>query len=445
MSVAARSDPACPGMTCRCGARQPRDELTDLLPRGAFLAVLEEALRRPGPGACLMLLDLDRFKAVNDSLGHPAGDAVLRAAASRIRQAVRSGDVVGRLGGDEFAVLLAAPMDGRAARRLGARLVEQLGRPYPLRGQVAHIGASVGAALAGPVGQGAEAGAEALMAQADLALYAAKAAGRGCTRVFGPAMRAATDALLALRRDLAEALPRGQFSLFYQPLLNIAQHRIEGFEGLLRWTHPTQGLVPAGRFMPLAGQLGLMPAIGEWALRAGCAEAARWPDQQRLSLNVSPCQFRDGGFPALVGRVLAQTGLAPGRLELGLPETALLLAGETGLVRQMQALRGLGVALALDDFGTGHASLAQLRGLPVQRLKIDPSLAGDAAMLRAVLGLSCVLGFETTAEGVETPAQLALLRQHGCTAAQGQLISRPLPVAQLWTVSPPPIRAAMAA
>ena len=404
------------------------------------MAGMEEGLRQAGPGVCLVLLDLDRFKAVNDQFGHPVGDALLRAAAARITHAVREGDLVGRLGGDEFAVLLAAPIGARSARRLGARLVEQLSRPYLVEGQVAHVGASVGAAVAGPMGQAAST----LMAQADLALYAAKAAGRGCVRLFGPAMRAATEAMLAMRIDLAAALGRNEFSLFYQPLLNIAQNRIDGFEGLMRWTHPVQGLVAPVRFLPMAEQMGLMPEIGEWVLRAGCAEAMRWPAAQRLALNVSASQFRDGRFPALVGQILAETGLQPGRLELELPEAALMLAGETGLVAQLEALRALGVALALDDFGTGHASLAQLRGLPVQRLKIDSRFAGDAAMLRAVLGISGVLGFETTAEGVETADQLAMLREHGCEVAQGHLISRPLPVAQLWTVSPPP-RARVAA
>ena len=431
MSLAARSDRTANPCTVCNG--QPKDDLTGLLPRGAFMAAMAEALRRPAAGICLLLVDLDRFKAVNDSLGHPVGDALLRAAAARIGRAVRAGDVVGRLGGDEFAVLLAAPVDGQTARRLGARLVKQLSRPYLVGGLVAQIGASIGTALVGPMGQDADA----LLAQADLALYAAKAAGRGCAKLFGPAMRASTEAVLALRLDLRQALERQEFSLFYQPLLNIAQNRIEGFEGLLRWHHPVRGLVAPRRFIPLAEQLGLMPAIGAWALRAGCAEATRWPEGQRLALNVSASQFHDGRFPALVAQVLAETGLAPARLELELPEAALVLAGETALLRQMRALRGLGIGLALDDFGTGHASLTQLRGMPVQRLKIDPSLAGDTAMLRAVLGISGVLGFATTAEGVETPAHLALLREHGCTEAQGQLISQPLPVAQLWTVSPP--------
>lgn len=436
MSLTARNArPPRAALTCRCGGWQPKDDLTGLLPRGAFMAELEDALRRTGPGACLMMLDLDRFKAVNDSFGHPVGDALLRAVAARITHAVRAGDVVGRLGGDEFAVLLAPPVEGRSARRLGARLIEQLSRPYLVQGQVVHIGASIGAALAGAVGQDAQA----LLGQADLALYAAKSAGRGCVKLFGPAMRAATEATLALRIDLREALACQQFSLFYQPLLNLPENRIEGFEGVLRWNHPTQGLIPASRFLPMAEQQGLMPAIGEWALREGCTEAVRWPAGQRLALNVSASQFRDGTMPELVAAVLRDTGLPPTRLELELPEPALMLAGETGLLRQMKALRDMGVRLALDDFGTGHASLAQLRGLPVQRLKLDPSFASDPAMLRAVLGIGDVLGFETTAEGVETVAQLALLRQHGCAAAQGQLISRPLPVAQLWTVSPPPV------
>lgn len=433
MSLAARSAPTVPCSQC---ARQPKDDLTGLLPRGVFMVALAEALRRPGPGAWLLMLDLDRFKAVNDSFGHPVGDALLQAAAARIVRAVRAGDLVGRLGGDEFALLLASPIDARAARRLGARLIEQVSRPYLLEGRIAHIGASVGAALAGPVGQSAEA----LLASADLALYAAKAAGRGCARIFGPAMQAATEVELALRIDLQAALARGEFDLLYQPLLGVAQNRIEGFEALLRWAHPTQGLITPSRFIPMAEQLGLMPRIGEWALRNGCAEAARWPAGQRLAVNVTASQFRDGRFPALVGQVLAQTGLEPARLELELSETALMLAAGTGLLDQMQALRALGVGLALDDFGTGQASLAQLLELPVQRLKIDPSFAGEAVMLRAVLGLSGALGFKTTAHGVATPAQLALLREQGCTSAQGELISRPLPVQQLWTASPPPPR-----
>ena len=431
MSLTARTGRAA-SRCARC-AWEPKDDLTGLLPRGAFMAAMEAALRQTGPGFCLLMLDLDRFKAVNDQLGHAAGDALLRHVAARLTRAVRGGDVVGRLGGDEFALLLAAPMDGRSARRMGQRLVEHLSKPYLVEGHVAHVGASVGAVLAGPMGQAADA----LLAQADMALYAAKAAGRGCVRLYGPAMQAATQAVMSLRADLKPALTRGEFALSYQPLLNIPLNRIDGFEGLLRWNHPTQGQIAPVRFLPLAEQLGIMPEIGAWALRAGCAEAARWPAGQRLALNVSTSQFRDGRFPALVAQVLKETGLEPVRLELELPERALMLAAETGLVRQMEALRALGVGLALDDFGTGHASLTQLRDLPVQRLKIDGSFAGDAHMLRAVLSLGNVLGFETTAEGVETQAQLESLRAHGCDAAQGHLISRPLPEAELWSVAPP--------
>lgn len=429
MHAAARSQRA--EMRCSGCTSQPTDDLTGLLPRGAFM----QALSLSGPGVCLLMLDLDRFKAVNDQLGHAAGDALLRHAAARLAGAVRAGDLVARLGGDEFALLLAAPIDARAARRLARRLVDLLSQPYAIDGRLAHVGASVGAALAGEEGQAADA----LLAQADMALYAAKAAGRGCARLFGQAMRAATDAALALRVDLMQALPRGELALYYQPLLNVAENRIEGFEALPRWNHPTQGLVAPVRFLPLAEQLGLMPAIGEWALRQGCAEAMQWRDGQRLSLGVSAGQFRNGRFPAMVAQVLAEIGLDPARLELDVPERALAQATETGLLRQMEALRSLGVSLALDEFGTGHSSLAQLSGLPVQRLKIAHSFAGDRNMLRAVLGLGGALGLQTMAEGVENAAQLALVREQGCTGAQGLWISRPLPHGQLWSVSAPPL------
>lgn len=406
-------------------APPPTDDLTGLAGRGAFLAALDAALdrsaREGGAPPVLFLLDLDRFKSVNDILGHLVGDAVLRAAAQRIRGALRRGDLAGRIGGDEFAVLLAAPAPEGEVSGIARRLVDLVGRPFLVEGQVAQIGLSVGIAAAAPGLEASE-----LMKRADLALYAAKARGRGRFAVFEPAMQRAAEERAALVAGLRAALPLGQFRLAYLPLLDITSGAIVAVEALLRWERPGEGPVSPARFIPLAEELGLMPAIGAWVLRTACADAMSWERPLGVSVNVSPTQLADGRLPELVARVLAETGLPPGRLELEVTESALLEAAGGAPMEQFRALRALGVHLALDDFGTGYSSLSRLKDLPFRRVKLDRSFAGDPAMMRAAVGVGRALGLATTAEGIEEPEQLAAARDEGCAQAQGFLISTPL-------------------
>ena len=372
-------------------------------------------------GPALLLLDLDRFKLVNDSLGHPAGDALLQAAARRLRAAVRRGDLCARLGGDEFAVVLAAPARREEAEALGARLVELLSRPYLVDGQVALVGASIGIALAPEDASDLDG----LIASADLALYAAKGAGRGTVRRFEPAMRARATERRRLEQELRAALPLGQLELHYQPQIALADMRLTGFEALLRWRHPERGLVPPDVFLPLAAETGLLPALGAWVLRQACAAAARWPDPLSVAVNVTPLELEAGTvLPAATG-ALAESGLPARRLEIEVTESALMHPTAAALA-QLDGLRAMGVQVSIDDFGTGFSSLTRLRSFPFDRIKIDRSFAGDGEVLRAVAGLGAALGMRTTAEGVETEDQLARIRDGGCTDAQGYLIGRPV-------------------
>ena len=407
---------------------QPVDALTGLADRRGFRAGLAEMLdgtpRAAGPA--LLMVDLDRFKPVNDLLGHPAGDALLQTAARRLKASVRAGDLCARLGGDEFAVLLAPPASAEQAAALGARLVEMLSRPYLIDGQVALIGASVGIALAPEDATGADA----LISCADLALYAAKGAGRGTTRRFEAAMRKRAEERRTLEQELRAALPLGQLELHYQPQVTLADNRLSGFEALLRWRHPVRGLLRPDHFLALAAEAGLMPAFGTWVLREACATAAQWPLPLRVAVNVAPVELESGTLRRSVVNALAESGLPPGQLELEITETALLQP--TALVlAQLNELRAVGVHISLDDFGTGFSSLTQLRRFPFDRVKIDRSFADDVAVLRAVAGLGSALGMRTTAEGVETDGQLAQIRDGGCTDAQGYLLGRPMPDSEI--------------
>jgi len=403
------------------------DELTGLADRRSFTAALDEAVAAYGaglaPAPILVLLDLDRFKAVNDAYGHQAGDALLRSAAGRMRAGVRQGDMVGRLGGDEFAILLPPPAGLAEATALGERLIGLLSRPFLVEGSVAQVGASMGIATLQEA-QGASS--RQLLRHADLALYAAKRAGRGRAAWFQPQMQEAAENRMQLEAELRAALPLGEFALFYQPLLSIAADRVLGFEALLRWQHPRRGMVSPAVFIGAIEEIGLMPAVGAWALRAGCRQAMEWPEPMSLSVNVSPTQLIAGDLPELVSAVLRETGLPAGRLELEVTESALVDAGNSDVVRQFTALRALGVQLALDDFGTGYASLSQLRKLPFSRMKLDRSFANDASMMQAALGIGRALGLGTTVEGIEQVSQLAKVRSAGCDMAQGYLIGRPL-------------------
>jgi diguanylate cyclase (GGDEF)-like protein len=415
-------------------------------------AAVAAAARRAGPedgggtaatSAAVLCLDLDRFKAVNDTLGHAVGDALLRAVAGRLGSAVRETDTVARLGGDEFAILLApapagrTPGGGGAAAVLAERLVDLLGRAYLVEGHLVNIGASVGIATLG--GDGA-ADPDRALNEADLALYRAKAEGRGTFRLFEPGMSARAQARRTLELDLRRALALRELELHYQPQTNLATGRISGFEALLRWRHPARGLVPPADFVPLAEEIGLIVSFGEWVLRAACREAARWPGDLSLAVNLSPVQFASPNLVAAVTSALAASGLAgpPARARDHRERAA---GGERGGPGHPAPAARAGARIAMDDFGTGYSSLSYLRSFPFDKIKIDRSFvrglsggggAGDcAAIVRAIAGLGASFGMATTAEGVETEEQLRQVRDGGCTEVQGYLVSRPVPAGEI--------------
>ncbi|CAO4174873.1 Bifunctional diguanylate cyclase/phosphodiesterase [Methylorubrum populi] len=394
-------------------------------------AALAEAARTGAPLAVLML-DLDRFKAVNDTLGHPVGDALLRKVAERLHKATRRGDVVARLGGDEFAILQAGAEQPQAAETLARRLVDLVGRTYVVEGHMLNVGVSVGIAIAPADGQDADD----LLKHADLALYRAKAEGRATYRFFEPAMNVQMQARRSLEIDLRRALALRQFTLAFQPQIRLETGEVVGFEALLRWTHPERGPVSPALFIPLAEEIGVIVGIGEWALRAACREAAGWAQPASVAVNLSPVQFRGGKLVETVMNVLAQTGLDPARLELEITEGA-LLENTDDVLAVLNGLRALGVKISMDDFGTGYSSLSYLQKFPFDKIKIDQSfvrgMEGNAecgAIVRAIARLGASLGMRTTAEGVETTSQLDAIRAEGCTEVQGYLTGRPMPAAQ---------------
>ncbi len=412
------------------------DALTGLPNRLLFHERLEEALeqqRRRGDGLALLCLDLDHFKQVNDTLGHPAGDTLLKAVAERLRECVREGDVVARLGGDEFAVLQCGANQPEHARELAQRIVGALGALYDLDGHRAVVGASVGIAIATPDLSSADM----LLMSADMALYQAKANGRGTYFFFEAIMNEQIQARRAIELDLREALGRGEFEVFYQPLFHLQAQRASGFEALLRWRHPERGLVSPAQFIPLAEELGLIVPIGEWVMAQACADAVTWPEDVKVAVNLSPVQFHSLGLVEAVRRALDGSGLPAHRLELEITESALLQDSEAVLAT-LHELRALGLRTALDDFGTGYSSLSYLRSFPFDKLKIDQSFVREMAhrpdcraIVTSVLGLARELGMATTAEGVETEEQLEQLRKAGCTEVQGFLFDRPRPVADI--------------
>ena len=414
----------------RAGAATHRDELTGLVSRKEIesrLSTLLTTLKRDGGEAALLCLDLDRFKPVNDTLGHSIGDTLLRMVAQRLRSVVREADVVARLGGDEFAILQVGGHQPQAADALARRLVELLGRAYITQGHMINVGASVGIALI-PC-DGTDAGV--VMRNADLALYKAKADGRGTHRLFELEMDRQMQVRRGLEVDLRRAVALRQLELAYQPQTNLSDGRLMGFEALLRWNHPRHGVVPPGAFIPLAEEVGLIVPIGAWVLRAACAEAATWPGDLSVAVNLSAVQFRDPRLVETVSAALSVSGLPPERLELEITEGA-LLEDTNSVLTALNAMRAQGVRVSMDDFGTGYSSLSYLQRFPFDRIKIDQSFVRNmvghdsAAIIRAVAGLGASLGMSTVAEGVETRDQLDRIRAEGCTAAQGYLISRPL-------------------
>ncbi len=408
------------------------DGLTGLANRQRMRISLEKTLaQNAGPyrTTSLFLMDLDRFKAVNDTLGHQAGDALLKQVAQRLQRGVGDAGLVGRLGGDEFQIVLPG-IDGRdTLSALARELIASLSQPYFISGTAVTIGCSIGVAIAPEDGDTSET----LVRNADLALYAAKADGRGVHRFYSDDMLTGARTRKLLEDDLRAAVSEGAFHLCYQPVVSTRTTRIVGYEALIRWKHPTRGLVSPADFIPVAEECGLIEAIGEWVLRTACIEAARWPDTIRVAVNVSPIQFANPALPALVTNALAQSGIAPGRLELEITEGVFL--DETRSSEQMfKALKGVGVRLALDDFGTGYSSLGYLRNAPFDKIKIDQSFVKgaaepgnrNAAIIKAIVTLADTLGMETTAEGVEIQDEIDLVRDLGCSHIQGYVYGRPV-------------------
>ncbi|WP_174297963.1 putative bifunctional diguanylate cyclase/phosphodiesterase [Sphingomonas bacterium] len=413
------------------------DGLTGLANRQRMRVSLDKTLApQAGPyrATALFLLDLDRFKAVNDTLGHQAGDELLKQAAQRLQRCVGEsglpGGLCGRLGGDEFQVLLPGIDAREALADLARTIIASLSQPYHVASQSVTIGCSIGIAIA----PRQDSDAEALIRSADLALYAAKGDGRGVHRFYSDDMLAGAQSRRLLEDDLRHAVATGAFHLAYQPVVATADARVVGYEALLRWDHPTRGAISPALFVPAAEECGLIGAIGEWVLRTACAEAAAWPGDVRVAVNVSPIQFASPALPALVASALASTQLAPARLELEITE-GVFLDQTRSSDAMFAALKGLGVRLALDDFGTGYSSLGYLRTAPFDKIKIDQSFvrgaaqAGsrNAAIIKAIVTLADTLGMETTAEGVEIQDEIDLVRSLGCSHIQGWVYGKAVP------------------
>jgi diguanylate cyclase (GGDEF)-like protein len=407
------------------------DALTKLPNRVLFQERLEQALTQAerGTGFALLWLDLDRFKAINDVLGHPIGDSLLCAVSGRLQELLRASDTVARLGGDEFAILqvgVAAPAD---ATVLARRILQVISQPYELDGHQVVIDASIGIALAPAGGSAHLVG---LMKDADLALYRAKQDGRGTWRFFEPAMDASAKARHQMEQDLRGALALGQLELHYQPMVCSQSRIVAGFETLLRWRHPTRGLVPPGEFISVAEETGIIAQIGAWVLHHACLEAATWPEHLRVAVNLSTVQFRDRTLLGTVVDSLRTSGIRPRRLELEITESV-PLQNDQATLSTLHALRALGIRIALDDFGTGYSSLSYLRSFPFDTIKIDQSFVRElesrddcVAIVKAIAALCNTMNRNSTAEGIETEEQFAMLAAAGCTEIQGYLISRPV-------------------
>ena len=410
------------------------DTLTGLPNRSMFRERLDNALEDSAAAPlAIFSLDLDRFKAVNDTWGHPAGDWLLKSVADRLQRCLRNEtDVVARFGGDEFVIIQFHFKGLAEVEKLAKRIVEVIAKPFRDKNREMHVGITLGIAVFPDDGKDADT----LLKNADTALYRAKSEGRNLYRFFEPGMDATVQARRALEADLDTALPRQEFDLDFQPIMNIESREIVGAEALMRWHSPTRGTVAPDNFIAVAEETGLIVPLGEWALRKACATAASWPPGLRIAVNVSAVQLKSGGFARSVISALAFSGVPASRLELEITETVLMDESET-VLRTLRQLRGLGIRIALDDFGTGYSSLGYLRRFPVDKIKIDRSFIRDihnrdtAAIVRTIIGLGAELGITVTAEGVETEMQLDMLRDNGCVEAQGYLIGVPSKAADI--------------
>ncbi|MBR0949322.1 putative bifunctional diguanylate cyclase/phosphodiesterase [Bradyrhizobium canariense] len=408
------------------------DALTDLANRALLGQRLKQALEQGGMFA-VHHIDLDKFKAVNDTLGHQAGDILLQDVSRRLKQLARDSDTIARMGGDEFVILQTPISDSSEADLLAREVVSTLSAPFGLDGHQTIAGASIGIAVA--PGHGSTP--EQLLHNADLALYRAKSDGRGMHCFFEPAMDEEAQSRRALEQDLRNGIVAGEFELHYQPVVKTDGREISGFEALIRWRHPRRGLVAPNSFIPLAEEIGLIVPIGEWVIRQACATASRWPGHLHVAVNISAVQFRQPGLMEVIVGALAASGLDPRRLEIEITESV-LLQDRNGTLTTLHQLRALGIKVAMDDFGTGYSSLTYLQCFPFDKIKIDRSFvsgvendAGSLSIVRAVAALARGMGMTTTAEGVETEEQRDRIAAEGCTEMQGYLFSRPLPAAEI--------------
>jgi diguanylate cyclase (GGDEF)-like protein len=416
----------------RAGHMALHDALTGLPNRVFLNERLEHALSFGDTDSLVAtyILDLDQFKHVNDTLGHPTGDKLLKMVADRLQLILRGMDTVARMGGDEFALVLVDTDQESDIEAVARRIIKVVSEPYDINGRQIVIGTSVGIAIGRP-SQGLLP--DQLIRNADVALYKAKREGRGTFSLFQPEMDALVKARGALEYDLRRALPGGEFELYYQPLIDLADNHISGFEALIRWRHPENGMVQPGVFLPLAEEIGLILPIGEWVVREACTMAAQWPGTLKVAVNISPAHFCDTTLVQTVMDALATSGLAPNRLELEITETN-LLQNSAATLSALHQLRDIGVRIAMDDFGTGYSSLSYLQSFPFDKIKIDRSFvekitedANSLNIVRAVAALAKGLGMASTAEGVETVEQLTRIKAEGYTEIQGYLVSRPLP------------------
>jgi diguanylate cyclase (GGDEF)-like protein/PAS domain S-box-containing protein len=407
------------------------DSLTGLANRFQMAQTLEKLLEAPNESdrqCTVFLLDLDRFKQVNDTLGHPAGDILLKQVAQRLLRVIGERGVVGRLGGDEFQIVFAGTQDRGDLANLAHRVIESLSQPYSIEGNQVVIGTSVGIARAPDDGSSSES----IMRNADLALYAAKDAGRGCYRFYAIDLHARAEEKRQLEQDLRDAIHAGALELYYQPVIETATEQISGFEALMRWNHPAKGMLSPSEFVEVAEDTGLIAAMGEWAIRTACHDLTRWPDSIRVAVNVSALQFANPQLPSIVTSAIAQAGIDPERLELEITESV-FLTDHQHTDTTIAALKRIGVRLVLDDFGTGYSSLSYLKKVPFDKIKIDQGFVRGAtqkgsrngAIITSITSLAQSLGMDTTAEGVETLDELELVRLLGCSHVQGYVYDRP--------------------
>jgi len=417
-------------------ARMARhDALTDLPNRIMLRERLQHELKRVQRGECLavLCLDLDEFKSVNDTLGHPIGDELLKLVAARLRGCIRGQDTIARLGGDEFAIIMTQMRDPTDATALSRRIRDSISKPYEIDGHQIITDISIGISIA-PV-DGTES--DVLLKNADMALYGAKADGRGTYRFFEQEMDTRMKARRDLEMDLRKALRNNEFELYYQPLVALKTNEISAFEALLRWNHPTRGLISPAEFIPIAEETGLIISIGEWVLNTACQETINWPDHVKVAVNLSPSQLNNRNLVRVVINALRESGMPARKLQLEITESV-LMQNTFSTLATLHELRKLGIQIAMDDFGTGYSSLSYLRSFPFDKIKIDRSFIQDLsngaeplAIVHAVAGLAKGLNMVSTAEGVETQQQLEALQAIGCTEMQGYLFSRAVPAKEV--------------